>query len=253
MLRNAYLQYEGEPGLKGVLAARQLCEEALKLDPAYMPAFLCVGSLIERQIEVGPSADHARLIQELGDISSRAITADRDDPRAWNLRAEALFRQFRWDGAFAANSEALRIDPYQSGTIAHRARLLVFNGKPAEALPLLEQVIALNPRDPEVFVAFGLACRSHLMLGRYDDAIVACEKAVALQDLWPYYLYLTAAYAQKGDMAKVASAKIHLLKLLPAVSIARVKALRLSDVPEFWQQTETHVFAGLRKAGIPEQ
>jgi len=36
------------------------------------------------------------------------------------------------------------------------------------------------------------------------------------------------------------------------MSIAAFKALRWSDNPAYLQQTETHLFAGLRKAGIPE-
>jgi hypothetical protein len=35
-------------------------------------------------------------------------------------------------------------------------------------------------------------------------------------------------------------------------SIADFKAFRFSDVPAYLQQTETHLFSGLRKAGIKE-
>jgi hypothetical protein len=38
----------------------------------------------------------------------------------------------------------------------------------------------------------------------------------------------------------------------PGFSIADYKALKISDVPAYLQQTETHLFAGLRKAGIKE-
>ena len=68
-------------------------------------------------------------------------------------------------------------------------------------------------------------------LGRYDEAIAACEKSVREYDWW--------------------NAK--LLKQRPGISIADFKALRLSNNPTFLQQTETHLFAGLRKTGIPEK
>jgi adenylate cyclase len=95
-------------------------------------------------------------------------------------------------------------------------------------------------------------CRAFLALGRYDDAIAACEKSLALADYWSRHLYLVAAYAQKGDLAKAAVAKTELLKRQPGMSIARIKAIKVSDNPIFQQQTETHLYAGLRKAGIPE-
>ena len=43
-------------------------------------------------------------------------------------------------------------------------------------------------------------CKAHLFLGRYDDAVVSCEKAAALNNGWLNQLYLCAAYAQHGDM-----------------------------------------------------
>ena len=59
--------------------------------------------------------------------------------------------------------------------------------------------------------------------------------------------------AQKGETAKAAAAKAQLLKYQPGYTIARFKALRISDNPIYWQQAEAHIFTGLRRAGIPEQ
>jgi tetratricopeptide (TPR) repeat protein len=168
------------------------------------------------------------------------------------LRQNALWRQWRWNEAFEANTEALRIDPYRNTTLGNRGLLLNFTGRPEEALPLLEQAIALDPRGPGVASYLQFQCRAYLGLGRYDDAIAACEKSLALEDYWIRYLYLVAAYAQKGDLAKAGVAKTELLSRQPGMSIARIKAQRISDNPIYQQQAETHIFAGLRKAGIPE-
>ena len=125
-------------------------------------------------------------------------------------------------------------------------------GRPEEALPLLEQAIALDPRGWKVANFLQFQCRAYLALGRYDDAIMACQKSLALEDWWLRHLYLVAAYAQKGDLAKAAVAKTELLKRQPGMSIARFKAIKASDTPLYQQQVETHIYAGLRKAGIPE-
>jgi hypothetical protein len=92
-----------------------------------------------------------------------------------------------------------------------------------------------------------------MALGRYNEAIAACEKSVGELDWWMPHLYLIAAYTHTGEAAKAAAEKTKLLKLRPGNSIADFKALRLSNDPAFLQQTETHLFADLRKAGIPEQ
>jgi hypothetical protein len=66
-------------------------------------------------------------------------------------------------------------------------------------------------------------------------------------------MLLTAAYAQLDQMAKAAAAKSQLLKIQPGFTIARFTTSGVSNNPLFLQQTETHMVAGLRKAGIPEQ
>jgi hypothetical protein len=54
-------------------------------------------------------------------------------------------------------------------------------------------------------------------------------------------------------MAKASAAKVQLLKLQPGYTIARFRALRISDTPAYRQQAEAHILSGLLRAGIPEQ
>ena len=91
-----------------------------------------------------------------------------------------------------------------------------------------------------------------MALGRYEEAIAACEKSAAFLDWWMPHLYLVAAYNHQGETAKAEAEKAKLLKQRPTASLADFKALKLSNVPAFWEQTETHLFADLRKVGIPE-
>ena len=244
--------WDGDKSLNGLLQARKLYEAALRLDNASAAALMGIGWTLNIQLQDDPAVDHDRVVKELDEISSRAIRADRANPNAWLLRQSALWRQWRWNEAFEANAEALRIDPYRNFALGERGLLLNLTGRPEEALPLLEQAIALDPRGPGVAGYLQYQCRAYLQLGRYDDAILACEKSLALEEYWFRYLYLVAAYAQKGDLAKAAVAKTELLKRQPGMSIARIKAIKASDNPIFQQQAETHLYAGLRKAGIPE-
>src|SRR5271169_1218075 len=92
-----------DPSLKGALAARRLYEEALRHDPASASALIGLYGTIFQQMFDDPGADHEQLIKELDDVSSRAVRADRDDPRVWSIRAKALAWQWQWDGAFEAN------------------------------------------------------------------------------------------------------------------------------------------------------
>ena len=181
----------------------------------------------------------------------RAVGLDPDDPNVWALRAQALARQWRWDAALEANSKEQSLDRTRAGPIVLRAWMMNMMGKPAEALPLVDRALALNPLD--VGFALRIRCRSYLVLGRYKDAIDACEKSGTFEDFWAAHLYLVAAYAHEGEVAKAEAAKAALLRRRPGFSIADFKAMKASNEPAYWQQVETHLYSGLRKAGFPEQ
>jgi hypothetical protein len=54
-------------------------------------------------------------------------------------------------------------------------------------------------------------------------------------------------------MTKAEVAKARLLKLKPDIAIARLKGLPMWSNPLYRQQREAHLYAGLRKAGVPER
>jgi TolB-like protein/tetratricopeptide (TPR) repeat protein len=237
--------------LKGALEARKLYDEALRLDPNLVEALLGRGATLDAELDLNRHAARDRLVQELDDLSMRAVVLDRDDPRVWSLRSRAFARQWRWEAALEANSKEQSLDRTRASPIAWRAWMMNMIGKPAEALPLVDRALALDPLD--VGFALRMRCRSYLVLGRYKDAIGACEKAGTFQDWWVGHLYLVAAYAHEGEAAKAEAAKAALLRRRPGLSIADVKAIGTSNEPAYLQQVETHLYAGLRKAGIPER
>jgi hypothetical protein len=85
------------------------------------------------------------------------------------------------------------------------------------------------------------------------DGSRSCEKSVAGGDDWWPYFFLTVAYAQTGDVAKVKTSEAELLRRRPGFSIAQLNAMGLSDNPVYLKQAETNVISGLRKAGVPEK
>ena len=91
------------------------------------------------------------------------------------------------------------------------------------------------------------------MLGRYDDAIGECERAASQVNFFALHEFLTAAYAHKGDMARAAAAKERLLTARPGFTLSWIRSYAALQHPLWQEQFETHVIAGLRKAGVPER
>ena len=125
-------------------------------------------------------------------------------------------------------------------------------GSPGEALTLVAQAIAMDP--PGDWWTIRVGCEAQLLLGHYDDAIAACEKAAGLggEDFDIAY-FLAAAYAQKGLMGRAAEEKAKILRRAPGFTIAALRAKQYSTNPEYMRLAEAYWYSGLRKAGIPEK
>jgi len=239
--------------LEGTRKALEFYNDSLRHDPRFVAALASRTWINEDLLQQDPQADRDRLVGDMETYSSRAVTADSRDPRAWAARSGALMAQYRWNEALEALDQSLRIDPNRTDAYRLRGLIMVWMGRPQDAFAELDKAVALDGRQADDGEIMRVRCRAHLALGQYDDAIKLCERAAALQNHWTTYVYLTAAYAEKGEMTKAATAKAQLLKLQPGYTIERFRALRTSNTPEYWQQVEAHIFPGLRKAGLPER
>ena len=252
--RADFLQLREPQSLRVLAEASSLYDRALRLDPDLTDALMGQSLVVMATLDLDPDADHDRLVHELDEMSLRLIAVADRQARAWNFRADALQRQWRWDAALEANARAQKLDPPRTDSIGQRADILVDMGKPDEALATVDQALALQPGRAAIAGYLLVSrCRAYLALGRYDEAIAACEQVASLGDDWFNHAHLVAAYALKANVARAEAEKTKLLAQRPGFSIADFKALRISDVPAYLQQTETHLYAGLRKAGIPEK
>jgi adenylate cyclase len=240
------------------LAARKLYEQALHIDPNFVPALISLAvtydSLMTNELEMDqPRIAHA--IDEMDKLTMRAVSIDPNDASAWFLRSEALEWSGRWDEALAANGKAEALDRLSATLVSNHAYIALAMGRPDEALVLAQRAVTMEQGSQgEEGFSIRMVCVSNLMLGRYGDAVRACEKAAARDSWWLDQAYLVAGYAQQGDMAKTAVAKTELLKRQPRFTIERFKASdQARNNPAYAQLAETHSYAGLRKAGLKEK
>jgi TolB-like protein/tetratricopeptide (TPR) repeat protein len=238
--------------LKGARDARTFYDEALRIDPRFVPALAQRSNSLHWEIYEDPHANRAAIAAEMEGLSQRAIAIDPQDASGWDARADALGWLSRWEEALAANQKAQSLAPTDLGIWDNAAWLRYAMGRPAESLSIARRIIAIDP--PGEGADWYYVCRGNLMLGQYKEAVPACETAAALDaPSWQNQLQLLAAYAQNGDMEKAARVKVQLLERQHGYTIAIDRARLFSDHPDFVKQVETHLYPGLRKAGIPEQ
>jgi predicted Zn-dependent protease len=97
----------------------------------------------------------------------------------------------------------------------------------------------------------------HLLQSRTDEAIVWLEKARSAMPALPnVHSRLAAAHALKGETERAAAELVEARRLAGEgsfSSLARLKAAQPWGVPKIRALFEATLFAGLRKAGMPEE
>jgi adenylate cyclase len=144
--------------------------------------------------------------------------------------------------------------------LAHIARCKTFIGPIEEAIPLLEQAIRLSPRDPNIGIWYDRIGQVHLLQSRIDEAILWFERARSANSKLPlFHLHPAAACALKGDTERASAELAEARKLQGEDSFSSIAARRrgspqiLGARPEIRALYDATYYAGLRKAGMPEE
>jgi adenylate cyclase len=231
---------------------QKLYEEALRRDPNLVAALTGLTGALDKQNDNDFDIDHERFVQRIDDVTAKAVHLNGSSPETWDARAMALTYMGQWNGALEASARAIQLDPDAAWPINNRAWLMSMSGRLAEALTLLEQAVAMDP--PGGWTVMRYRCEAYLLLGQYEPAIAACEKAKGLsREDWLVDSFLAAAYAHKGDTARAAAAKAEVLRRVPGYTIAMLKSRGYSLNPDYIRLAEEQWYSGLRKAGFPEQ
>jgi len=233
----------------------------------------------ERALAVGPSSIDAKLgiarvlVGILGDGLSNS--AQQDQARVGQLLDEvleldpnrslahaALGVLRRCEGrmveAQAELEAAVALDRNDAWAVRQLGQTVNASGQPEVAIPYLEEAIRLNPRDPAIGNLYANLGRSHLFLGRTDEAIHFQRKARTENPrLWGIRLWLAGALGLKGDIDEARAEIAEALKLKPEVnSVASWRAIGATmgyRDPRFQALMEKTVYTGLRRAGFPDE
>jgi TolB-like protein/Tfp pilus assembly protein PilF len=242
--------------------AIKLYERALRLDPQSVEAqALLAGVLVSRLLNFGsdlPDAD----IEQAEALSLRALAAAPRSPLAHFARGQVLRVQGRLDEAIAEYETVLTANPNWVEAFAAIGRCKILIGRIEEAIAAQQQSIRLSPRDPEIGLWYFRIGQAHLLQSRVVEAISWFERACSASPEIPFIrAYLASAYALHGD-AEQAVIQLTAAQTLDGVgnfsSVAREKRRQSFSQnrgarPEILFLFETTYFAGLRKAGMPEE
>ena len=190
--------------------ASALFQRALELDPDCAVAYarLAQASNITGMYGWGGAEESRRRAMELVE---KALRLDDTVPFAHGARGGILlWWRHDHDGALTEARRWIELDPNDADGYLNLADVLVWAGRPDEAMPLIEESMRLNPHYSFITL-FGLG-HAHWVRGDLDEALSAFKRGIARNpDFPPNHAFLSAILAERGeiDAARAAMDAVH--------------------------------------------
>jgi TolB-like protein/class 3 adenylate cyclase len=247
------------PVRENAAQAISLFDRALALDPQSVEAQRRLASALVVRVIIGTADSAAADIARADGLIGQALAAS---PRNWFahwVKGQVLLAQHRCEDAVPEYETALALNRNAVVALSSLSWCKLYAGSIEEVIPLQEQAIRLSPRDPAIGFFYGAIGFVRLLQSRIDEAILWLEKARSALPGMPHP-YLAAAYGLKGETERAAAELAEAQRLSADgrySSIARAKAdgpiAGYCGVPKIRALVEATYFAGLRKAGMPEE
>ena len=197
-------------------------------------------------------------IQRGEDLVARASMTAPNNPWAHHVKAQILRARLQYEEAILEYETVIALDRNFADAYAYLAWCKLVTGSMDEVIALEERAIRLSPRDPMIATWYYDLGVLHLLQSRIGEAIAWLEKARNAQPGYSFvHRWLAAAYGLRGDSTRAAEELTENRRLSRiSSSIARLNAepsQRWLLGPKIRPLAEATYFAGLRKAGMPEE
>jgi adenylate cyclase len=242
--------------------AVSLLERALALDPRAVEAQIWFAlMLINRVINLTSGAPDVD-IQRADELIARALAVSPNSAWAHYVKGQVLRAKLQYEDAAIEYETAIALDRNLANAYAWLGRCKLLLGSVDEVIPGTEYAIRLSPHDRNVGFWYWQIGAVHLLEARTDEAIRWLEKARSYAHAgFPitHFIHasLAAGYALKGETKRASVALGEALKLSDRyASMTHLKAApggQWFEAPKLHNLVEATYFAGLRKAGMPEE
>ena len=245
------------------MEAISMFERALALDPHSVEAQSQLANALTGRVIAEMSDSATTDIARAEGLVERALTASPGSGLAHYAKGHVLRAQGRPEEAMREFETVLALNHNATGALFQLGWCKLMTGAIDEVIPLAEQDIRLSPRDPGLASFYWRIGWVHLLQSQIGDAVLWLEKARSANPrLAGVHAMLASALALEGE-TELAAAELGEARKLSDndrySSLAHVEAAGFTGSRNYWGVPkvralfEATYFAGLRKAGMPEE
>jgi adenylate cyclase len=237
LARGSRQQVEQAKGLHG---------RAIGIDPNFAAAHAGLALVGILDYVNGWAEDPAQALDDAERWARRAIELDAQEPVGYMALGNVLLWRRDHDGALAALSKMMAVDPNYAQGHAAMGLSLTYAGKAAEALECFAVAMRLDPHYPGILLHF--VAQAHFALGNFEAAAKLLNERIARNpETDSSRMLLAACYGHLGRAEDARAAWADMLKVNPDFSVAqRARVLPYKDARDFERIAE-----GLAEAGLP--
>lgn len=228
--------------------AVELLTRATELDETFAAAFIWLVACFNQRTQHGWIVDRKHESTEALRLARHALELAKDDP--WVLAVSAAAFLIAGDETAAPLAErAVQLNPNLAFGWSVSGWTKLAAGDPEAAIEQHGKALQLSPIDPLTFtMMYGLTA-GHFFAGRYADARMWAERALAENpDYVAALKYLAAIFALTDEPIRAREIKDRVLRIDPTQAISRSNTLGFLRLEEHRQKL-TEAF---RLAGFPE-
>jgi adenylate cyclase len=238
------LHYHLGRNQKDVIPARQMFEEAIKLDPNYGIAYRWLGFVCLDEIYFRMTKSFEKSIEQAEQAAQKSWEVDPEHPPYALLSATSRTKR-DFDNAILYAEKAVELDPNNAGNYFILGLAYYFGVRYEEAIENFETSLRLTPvRPPNYLTNLG---RSYLGNKQYDMAILIFSETLERYPDFPgCWGGLTVAYELFGNHEKALWAAENIMRISPKFSLAGDEKSWATKDEEF----KKRFYDALRSAGL---
>jgi TolB-like protein len=233
---------------QGYADSVRLAQQALELDPAYVPAMAQIATFRLMQVARGWIPAESPEAEEGIRLARQAIAEKRDDSNILQAAGYALgFLVGDNETALSALDRAIELNPYHALAFGQRALVLSWLGRNDEAIQSAEKAIRLSPHHSQAHAFYTALAVAHMGEGRYEEALLWADRSVRENS---GAVGLRTKICLLGHLGRLEEAK-ETLRLLREIHPEPTVAGMMRELPRSFSPA-AHFAEGLRNAGLPE-